>query len=303
MRLFALFLFIAFLVSSCQPEMSDVRPVQPVYTSIQAFQAKSKAASQSFAANSSNTISLQGAKGSRFVFPANAFVTQSGQPVTGNVAIEVKEILKPVDMILSDMSTMSDSLPLESGGQFFIRVTQNNEELKLAPGRQVQVQVVVDTPMVDMRVFTGQVTPTGNVNWQLSTNQTNVVRQDTALGAGGLVHSMFANTVNWLNIDKFINEPTISYSVYPGNCPDLVQTMAYVHLTGRNSVLGIPRLTDRFSADQVVAGPATIVAVCVKDKKLYYAFAPVTLTHGGSVTLQFIETTEEGLKAKLATLQ
>lgn len=302
MRVAALSLLIAFWAASCQPDMSDELPRRQVYASLQDFQAKNKVAPQTFTANSSNTIAIQGAKGSRFVFPANAFVTQSGQPVTGDVAIEVKEILKPIDMILSGMPTMSDGKPLESGGQFFIRATKNNEELKLAPGRQVQVKVNVDTPMVNMQVFTGQVTPAGTVNWQLSTNQTNVIQRDTFGTAFAIGYTMFSNQINWLNIDKFIPESLIRYTVHFGNCPDPDQTAIYIHLTGRNAVLGMPKLTDAFHSEQLVAGAATIVAISIKDKKLYYAFAPVTLTQGGSTTLQFMETTEEQLKAKLATL-
>lgn len=302
MRLLALSFVIALFASSCQADLGEDLNKRQLYTSLQDFQNKSQAASQTFTVNSSNFISVQGTKGTRFNFPPNAFVTLNNQPVTGSVSIEVKEILKPKEMILSNMPTVSDGKPLESGGQFFIRATQNSQELKLAPGKQVQVQAKADTPMVNMRVFTGQVTATGSVNWQQSTNQADVVRQDTTLGAGALVHSMFSSTVNWVNIDKFINEPLISYTVFPGNCPDLAQAITYVHLTGRNTVMGITKLADRFSADKIVAGPATVVAICVKDKKLYYAFAPVTLTNGGSVTLQFMETTEEDLKAKLATL-
>jgi len=302
MRLLALSLFIAFFISSCQPDLSDVQPRRQVYTSLQDFQTRNKVASQSFTASSSNTISLQGAKGSRFIFPANAFVTQSGQPVTGNVAIEVKEILKPIDMILSNMPTVSDGRPLESGGQFFIRATKNNEELKLAPGKQVQVVVrnANAQAMQGMQVFNGVETANGSVNWQLNTNQANVVRPDST---GSTLYTMFSDQINWLNIDKFYNEPQITYTVNVANTPDINETVVYVHLTGRNTAFGFPRTAAGFTSDYLIAAQATLVAICVKDEKLYYAMTPVTLQHGGTTNMQLVETTEENLKARLATLQ
>lgn len=302
MRIVSLSLLLALFIASCQPDLSDELPRREVYTSLQDFQTKNKVAPQVFTANSTNTIFVQGSKGSRFIFPANAFVTLDNQPVTGNVAIEVKEILKPVDMILSNMPTMSDGKPLESGGQFYIRATQNNQELKLAPGRTVQVKVNVDTVMVDMQVFTGQVTTNGNVNWQLSTSQANVVRQDSVGPASSVAYSLFADRMQWLNIDKFAPESLVSFTANPGNCPDLEQTAIFVHLTGRNSVLSLFRQADQFGSTKLVPGPATMVAICVKDKKIYYAMAPVTIANGGTVTLQFKETTETELKEKLSTL-
>lgn len=301
MRILALSLLIAFFATSCQPDLSDERPRAQVYTSLQDFQTKNKVAPQTFTANSSTTISVQGSKGSRFVFPASAFVTQNNQPVTGDVSIEVKEILTPKDMILSNMPTVSDGKPLESGGQFFIRVTKNNEELKLAPGKQVKVSVrnANTQAMQGMQVFNGVVAANGTVNWQANTNQANVVRPDST---GSTLYTMFSDQVNWLNIDKFYNEPQITYTVNVTNTPDINETVVYVHLTGRNTAFGFPRTAAGFTSDYIIAAPATLVAMCVKDKKLYYAMTPVTLQDRGTTNMQLIETTEENLKAKLATL-
>jgi outer membrane protein assembly factor BamB len=302
MRIVSLSLLLALFIASCQPDLSDELPRREVYASLQEFQVKNKVVPQVFTANSSNNISLQGSKGSRFVFSANAFVTLDGQPVTGNVTIEVKEILKPIDMILSNMPTMSDGKPLESGGQFYIRATQNNQELKLAPGRKVEVKVNVDTVMQGMQVFTGQVTTNGNVNWQVSTSQANVVVRDSVGPASSVAYSMFADRMEWLNIDKFAPESLVSFTANPGNCPDIEETAMFVHLTGRNSVLSLFRQSNQFGSNQMVPGPATIVAICIKEKKIYYAMVPVTIANGGSVTLQFTETTETELKQKLSTL-
>ena len=302
MRLLAFSLAITFFAFSCQADLSDEQPRRQVYTSLKDFQTKNKVASQSFTANSATTIFLQGAKGSRFSFPSNAFVTMNNQPVSGEVSIEIKEILKPQEMILSNMPTVSDGRPLESGGQFFIRVTKNNEELKLAPGKQVQVTVqnVNAQAMQGMQVFNGVVTANGSVNWQLNTNQANVVRSDST---GSTLYTMFSDQVNWLNIDKFYNEPQITYTVNVTNTPDINETVVYVHLTGRNTAFGFPRTPAGFTSDYLIAAQATLVAMCVKDKKLYYDMKPVTLQHGGSTNMQLIETTEENLKARLATLQ
>lgn len=301
MRLLSISVLLALVAASCQPDLSDYLPQPAVYTSLQDFHSKSKMAPQQVTANSANTIFINGKKGSRFTLPANAFVTLNNQPVTGDVTIEVKEILTPDAMILSNMPTMSDGRPLESGGQFFIRATKNGEELKLAPGKFVEVNVSNNSPaMAGMQVFNGVTASDGTVNWQLNTNQGNIIRQDTLGGSG---YTMFASDINWINIDKFYTEPRITYAVDISNAPSKEETLVYVHLVGRNTVFAFPKTGAGFVSDYLIAAPATIVALSVKDKKLYYAFAPVTLQDNGTTTLQFTETTENALKEKLKTLR
>jgi hypothetical protein len=290
-RIIILFLMSSALIS-CQGEIDTVlTPAKTV--SLEEFFTRNTPAPKKLSANSSSTIFLTTSKGSNVRFPANAFVTQAGVPVTGDVNIEVQEISDPMNMILANKPTMSNGALLESGGEFYIRVTKNNEVLKLAPNSFVNIDI--NKNMTGMKVFNGRPQADGTVNWVENTNTGNFVFPDS-LGKT----KMFADSVEWINCDKFYNDPTITYSVLPGNCPLIDSTKIYLHLTGRNTVMSFPK---NGISNQLIASNATIVAICVKGGTLYTSVMSVVLQDGKSVTLQFSESTEDALKRKLQALK
>jgi len=284
-------LLIAIGFLSCQEDIDGLYTEK--YISMQDFFVKNTSRTEKFSANSSSTINFATSKGTKIQFPSNAFVTASGAAVNGDVNIEIKEILNPMDMILSNKPSMSNGAPLNSGGEFYIRFTKNGEELKLASNTYVGVDIAKD--LSSMKVFNGTTQADGSVNWvENNNNQTNFVFPDS-LGRT----KMFADSVNWINCDKFYNDPKITFTVLPGNCPLVDSTKIYLHLTGRNTVIGFP---NNGISTQLIAAPATIVAICVKEGFLYAAIMPVTLQDGKSATLNFSQTTEADLKKKLTTL-
>ena len=288
-----LFLLICSALVSCQGEIDTSLEVHKKYVSLEEFFTKNEPASKKISANSASPVFFSTSNGNNIRFPANAFVTKAGVPVTGDVNIEVQEILDPLNMILANKPTMSNGAPLESGGEFYISVTKNNEELKLAPNAFVSIDLKKN--FTGMSVFNGTPQADGTVNWVQNTNTGNFVFPDS-LGQT----KMFADSVQWLNVDKFYNEPTITYTVLPGNCPLIDSTKIYLHLTGRNSVLAFPK---NGISTQLIAAPATVVAICVKEGTLYTSVMSVVLQNGKSVTLQFSQSTEEALKSKLKTLK
>jgi hypothetical protein len=284
------------LLASCQPEISETRSAtnQP-QKNLQGFFTDNSVKGQRFTSNSSSTIQLTTAKGHKIILPPNAFVTLGGQPVTGEVAIEVKEINAPWEMILSDRPTMSNGRILESGGEFFIRATKNGQELKLAPGVLLRVDLPASSGnMQGMQVFNGQITPDSSINWVLNNNPGNMVMDSL-----GINPAMFADSMQWLNVDKFVNQPNITFTVNAGNTPDIDSTRIFLHLTGRNSVV---RYSD-YVVDKLIAAPATVIGISVKSGVLYTSVFPVNMQHGQSATLNFAPSTVAELEQKLKQLR
>ena len=286
------------LVYACQKELSLTKPATFERGALRQFFNKNGAALQTYSAMAPGYIRITADKGTTVSFPENAFVTMNNMPVSGEVMIEVKEIYTPADMILSNTPTTSNRLPLEAGGAFFVRAMQNGQALKLAPGKFIQLGLAnADSINMDgMQVFNGD-TASGTVNWIPNNNPNNVVTRDSFNSV-----SLFADDLQWINCDKFVNEPKITYTVNPGNCPDVDSTAVFVHFTGLNSVLRLPVTGSSFSSENMIAADATIIGICQVEGILYYSMKPVTMQHGGSVTLNFTQTTEAELKQKLAVL-
>ena len=297
MKLLITALSLAVLTYACQKEFSSFRKSEKDAGSIQTFFNSNRAETQSFAANSSNYIFINTEKRNSIVFPDNAFITKNNAPVTGSVNIEIKEITTAGEMILNNAPTQSGGLPLISGGEFFVRVTKNGDELKLAPGKFIQVNMMNrgGADLTGMQVFNGD-TSSGTVNWVPNNTIGNLVRDSFA------VASLFADSLAWLNIDKFVNEPKIEYSVDPGNTPNRDSTAVFVHLTGQKSVFRFPSSGQDFSSQLMIPGDATLVGICVLDGKIYYAMKKTVMQNRSSAQLNFTEIGEEELKTKLSTL-
>ncbi len=86
------------------------------------------------------------ANGSRISVPAEAFVDQHGQPLSGEVDIKYREMHDFVDFFLSGIPMDYDSAgvkyQLESAGMVEIYAEQNGERVQIAPGKAFDVELV-----------------------------------------------------------------------------------------------------------------------------------------------------------------
>jgi hypothetical protein len=281
------------LVLSCQKEISFVRD-----NSL-------SSSNKTFSFQNTNPVEVTTPTGLKISMPANAFVNSAGTPVTTNINLQVKEILLPDAMILNRKPTMSNGLPLESGGEFYLRATSGGQELRLAPG----VLINMELPKLPynkngMKVFNGREDPvTKEVNW-IPNNNTGVrVTPRDSVSVNDPVRLMFSDSLGWINVDKFVNEPLINYTANPGNCPNIDSTALFVHLTGRNMILSIRSSNGVFFSDRLIQAQATLVALCVTNGRLYTSLVPVIMQNGQSATLHFAPMTDAELERRLKSLR
>src|SRR5436190_3823903 len=163
----------------CQKELS-FSSTSNDYSTLHEFFEKNQPRTEAMVVNSSNQFTLESRRGTKFIFQANSFETLDGQPVTGTIFFEVKEIFNPSEMILTRTFPMSNGQPLESGGEFMIKPTnQNGQQLKLKPGYLMKIKLPsLGIGMDNMRVFNGQPNAGGSdskVNWVVNSNPNNTV--------------------------------------------------------------------------------------------------------------------------------
>lgn len=294
---------ISIMIISCQPEHSYLGKEVNVNETVNDFHTRYRKEQQVFKTNAASPEMITSQQGAKLYLPPNGFVTPNGSPVTGNIEVSIKEIYTPMEMILNNMPTVSDGKLLESGGEFQIKVSQNNTALKLAPGNFIRIGIPnTGRNLQGMQVFNGVANAAGEVNWVLNNNPGNFVVQDSTLFANS---NLFADDVNWINVDKFVNEPTVSFTVHPGNFPSGDSTNVFVHLTGRNTVVKMNWVQglSYFKSDMLLAVPSTIVGISTKNGQLYASVDPINVTHGSSITMNFQPYTEKQLKDRLSKLR
>lgn len=132
-------------LSACEetPATSKVVPYiqPPIPTLVQAFEEKEIEAAEpsTFVAKSGSSISI----------PANAWVNQEGQPVSGKVTFQYREYQDASDIMLSGIPMAYDTAGikrhLETAGMFELRATQNGQSLKVAPGKTLKTTLASQT--------------------------------------------------------------------------------------------------------------------------------------------------------------
>lgn len=132
-----------------------------------------------------STITLK--EGTVLNIPAHAFVdAKTGNLARGTIQLEVTEYYKLSDMLLGDLSTISNDSQLETGGMLFIEAFKNNTLLKLSKPLQIGFPYKNEKP--DMQLFSGDKS-SGNMNWDLESirikkNETNKVNTIVPVNEG-----------------------------------------------------------------------------------------------------------------------
>jgi hypothetical protein len=119
---------------------------------------------ETFSIDPTKDTFLTSANGTIYRLYANALQDVNGVAVSGNVEVEIKEVLTPVDFVMSNMTTRDwYGDILQSGGMMYINATANGEQLQLAKGSEIGVMMPNAYVDPDMSVYEGEQTDSGMV--------------------------------------------------------------------------------------------------------------------------------------------
>lgn len=113
---------------------------------------------QEFVVQIDRDTTLQTAEGAVIKIAA-----QSLQSTNKNVVLLVKEAYTMEDMIRAGLTTKSGKDLLSSGGMFYIQA-KDSANVKIA--KPLSIAVPTDEVRSKMKLFTGQTTPIGKIDWQ-----------------------------------------------------------------------------------------------------------------------------------------
>ena len=131
---------VALFNTSCKKHKDDVAPAT-TSTAPEAFYAAQQNKKEVFTYNPNRDTILQGSGGTRVSIGAGTLRTLSGQTVTGNVTIELKEINKFSDIILNNTATISNGKLFKSAGTCYISANQNGTPLMLAANTNYLIEL------------------------------------------------------------------------------------------------------------------------------------------------------------------
>lgn len=174
--------------------------------------------------------SIIGEQGTELVFNPNIFIDSNGDPVTGDVTIELIEVYKKADMLLMDMPTNGkrpngDIETLVSGGEFFVNATQNGEDLQLNAAFMLVAPAANNEFDNDMKLFNGREDDCDgagecseqddDIVWE--EDEQNGLEPRDGIGATGgpaIGYSAFVSQFGWTNIDKWYSDPRPKTTIF-----------------------------------------------------------------------------------------
>jgi hypothetical protein len=194
-----------------------------------------KDAVQQFTIDAGTGGTIQGSQGTTVYFPPNA-IGLNGQPVTGDVDIELIEIYDKGAMVLQDMSTSGrkpngDEEALNSGGEFFLNAKQGDQQLEVLSPISIQGRGVAPADFEQMQVFRAGDDLEADDKWE-EADENEDGETDNAQGHEGegpngdyVLTSVFdVSSFGWTNLDRWYSftgpKTTLFVDVPDGYNPD-----------------------------------------------------------------------------------
>lgn len=296
-------------IVSCKKEKHP-GPESGTYSSLNNFYVQNGVPLQTYNINGTTGGTFTSPQGTVVIIPPNAFITQAGAPVPGNVIVEFKDIYKKSDMLLSDKTTnMYWGRALKSGGEFFIKAISGGSPVLLASGKKITANQPASL--------------TGDVD---TTMGAYVLLQDSAAGLGNWYGSQYNNVVStaysyvyslfqfsqpdssgtWSNTDS--PYPFASYvpnvlTLHPIDDPKIFSMDVFLVFSNITTVVHVYRYGFDFPDYYAPVGmQCTAVVIGLKDGKLYSSFVPITISANQTVNFSLSETSTKEFRAKLQTL-
>ncbi len=267
------------------------------------------------------SITLKG--GSKITFPAGSLKI-GGVAVTGNVTVEVLEVLKRSDVLFSGTNTNHiTGAPLASDGFIYVDVKSNGVSVDRNLGAPLQISIPAKRSG-STQIWEG-VNPGGDALNAAKDNQMAWAAPRAANGQGNgkevLPDAGFYNftfgTTGWINCDVFYSytNPKTTITVSLVNNPGTLasfrafngETFVFFCAKGSNvaAQLYTPNGTNSVKSydDMMPVGvQGKMLSFSIKDGKYYYAESEVTITAGMNVTLTLSETTEAQIQTAITDL-
>ena len=112
-------------------------------------------------------VKLTALNGTNIWIPANAFVNENGEIITGEVTFRMREAYSSLDIIANGLSTLSGEKILETGGMVYMEAESEGQKLQVREGVDLLIEMPTDKTQEGMQLFTGNLTDDGIVDLSL----------------------------------------------------------------------------------------------------------------------------------------
>lgn len=227
-----------------------------------------------------NSVTITTPFGLECTFTPNCAVDNSG-PVTGKVYVELLLVKKKGDMIRMDKPTTSDGRLLVSGGEIFVNLSKNGNNLHLAQGARVYIRYQDAPVSTQMKFFNGDESSIEKFNWIRNLDSSSNIIVPSSLG-----YQVVSNSLRWINCDYFYDSTNANRTKVQTELPSHftnANTNVYMVFNDMRTVMGMygDPYVKKFISGKVPVGKAvTIVVLSKQGNDLYLGKQTITTAIG-----------------------
>jgi len=296
------------------PQPDPQIPSTESFSSLQEYLGTKTVNAQTFSFQAENGTTFTGAKGTIVNIPANALIDAMGNPVTGTVSASLTEVFSNSDIMFSRIfPRAANGNVLNSGGEFNLEITQNGNQLRVADGQFVQVELPAQAEDPGMLLFFADEAEldSANVGWGNPVDSVSSMSGFTFNSADD-TYSLDLDSMGWCNIDAFmwsVQYFDIDFNLTGVNGLDNSNTTAFAVFKGENGVW--PMGEDNWgtisgnviSETHLADVPMNVVVISVIGGQLYYGLLDVTPQQGMNYDIAMTPTTSAELDAIILALE
>ncbi len=303
------------LVLSLMFSCNDVEPVKQQtnnenFANIGQYFSDNTVSAETFQFTAENGGSFTTAKGSKVTIPADAFVTRSGQPVTGPIDFKIKEVFSTADMMFSGVFPVSYDQVLNSGGEFYLEAKSSGQKVLVKDGKFLNVVIPAQAEDQNMMLFlAGEEEDQDSLQWQA---QDSIGRNGFTFNSADKTYSIDLDSMGWANIDAF--NWNIKYYDCTFNLTGLTDlsnenTTAFAVFKDQNAVwpVGVHTwgdITNNVISENHLGNVAmNLLVISVKDGDLYFGMLDLTPEEGKTYDIALTKTTSDDLDALIKTFE
>ncbi|MCG8332685.1 MAG: hypothetical protein MI974_33680 [Chitinophagales bacterium] len=199
------------LLASCGKDVDIFEPAVLESGNIDLFFQEAETAPVQFTWDATEEMTIKLPSKGQIIIPANAFIHENGEAVSGMVQTNIIEITNKAKLLGNRQSTTAEGMLVNAISTLRLDVLQNGQPLQLGNGVTIRVQVVDEEHGSNLKLFVGDDSE-GFINWQEAQNDEFPIRpmeifdEETNTFLRGVEYT--ASSLGWLQCGSYLKDET-----------------------------------------------------------------------------------------------
>lgn len=283
----AITLFLSSLFFSCSKQRTE-EPELNQYSHPQKFMYDNRPEEQTFILTGDSAGPIIGNQGTHLWMDSTIFMFQDGSDVPYPIVIKLIELYTPKDIMLYEMPTVGQSIPLGNDGEIRVRALKDGVELLLKPNKVFPVRMPADSPNPLMSLWYGKPVDTITDWYDLPSAVSGNAGIDALELVQALPDSGYYNALSpvlgWLGMDFLYgwNSGNVTVNL-ASSTDDLTGVVKYIYIPAVSSVV---QLYSNTSITLPAGVPMKLVCFAQNQAGAMYSFMQDLNLSAGSTTVE-----------------